>query len=67
MSKISISLDADLVLDLMSLSGINNAQDAVHLVVRDYVTRRSRTEAITGNAEDARRDSERNWSRPESD
>jgi Arc/MetJ family transcription regulator len=54
MPKINISLDADLVVDLMLLSGVRDAQDAVELVVRDYLVRGSRTEARTGNTEDAR-------------
>jgi Arc/MetJ family transcription regulator len=54
MTKINISLDADLVIDVMLLSGVNNAQDAVELVVRDYLVRGRRSEAVTGNAEDAR-------------
>jgi Arc/MetJ family transcription regulator len=55
MSRVSISLDADLVIDLMLLSGVSNAQDAVESVVRDYVVRRSRTETVTSNADEARR------------
>jgi Arc/MetJ family transcription regulator len=47
MPKVNISLDADLVIDLMLLSGVRDAQDAVELVVRDYLVRGSRTEART--------------------
>jgi len=65
MSKVNISLDADLVIDLMLLSGVRNARDAVGLVVRDYLVRGSRTEALTGNAEDARRLAERESRRQE--
>jgi hypothetical protein len=65
MPKINVALDADLVLDLMVLSGVRNAQDAVELVVRDYVTRRSRTEAVTGNADEARRGADQQSQRHE--
>jgi Arc/MetJ family transcription regulator len=65
MSKITISLDADLVIDLMLLTGVRNAQDAVELVVRDYLVRGSRTEAVTGNADEARRVAELESRRPE--
>jgi Arc/MetJ family transcription regulator len=58
MTKINVSLDADLVIDVMLLSGVNNAQDAVELVVRDYLVRGRRTEAVTGNAEEARQATE---------
>ncbi len=58
MPKVNISLDADLVIDLMLLSGVRNAQDAVELIVRDYLARGSRTEAVTGNAEEARQPAE---------
>ncbi|MFE1439611.1 DUF2191 domain-containing protein [Streptomyces sp. NPDC058739] len=45
MAKISISLDAELVVEAMVLSGAGNPQDAVELVVRDYIQRGHRTEA----------------------
>ena len=58
MPKVTVSLDADLVVEVMLLSGVRNAEDAVAVVVRDYVERHNRTEAITGNAVDERRRAE---------
>jgi Arc/MetJ family transcription regulator len=58
MATVNIRLDADLVIDVMLLSGVRNAQDAVEVVVRDYVERGHRTEAVTGNAPLARREAE---------
>jgi Arc/MetJ family transcription regulator len=57
MPKVNVSLDADLVVEVMVLSGVNNPQDAVELVLRDYVAYGHRTEAITGKADEARRNS----------
>jgi hypothetical protein len=51
---VSVSLPADLVLDVMVLSDVRNAQDAVEVVLRDYVRRGRRTEAITGEAPSSR-------------
>ncbi|MGW0846975.1 type II toxin-antitoxin system VapB family antitoxin [Streptomyces sp. NPDC002787] len=45
MAKISISLDAELVVEVMVLAGVGSPQDAVELVVRDYIARGHRTEA----------------------
>ncbi|NEC27959.1 DUF2191 domain-containing protein [Streptomyces sp. SID8111] len=47
-AKISIGLDAELVVEVMVLSGIGSPQDAIEAVVRDYVARGHRTEARTG-------------------
>jgi Arc/MetJ family transcription regulator len=58
MARVQFSLDADLVIEAMLLAGVTNAQDAVEVVVRDYVERGNRTEAVTGNAPDARRTAE---------
>lgn len=52
MAKVNISLDVDLVLEVMVLSGIRNTQDAIEVVVRDYIERGNRTEALTGNPTD---------------
>ncbi len=48
MRTVSVSLPADLVLDVMVLADVRNAQDAVEVVLRDYVRRGRRTEAVTG-------------------
>jgi Arc/MetJ family transcription regulator len=45
MAKVNISLDAELVVEVMVLSGVGSPQDAVELVVRDYIQRGHRTEA----------------------
>ncbi|MGW1196043.1 hypothetical protein ACWD4B_09320 [Streptomyces sp. NPDC002536] len=52
MAKVTISLDSDLAIEVILLSGTRNPQDAVELIVRDYLARGRRTEARTGNAAD---------------
>ncbi|GAA4657681.1 type II toxin-antitoxin system VapB family antitoxin [Streptomyces chumphonensis] len=52
MAKVDVSLDAELVIEAMLLSGTRNPQDAVEVVVRDYVQRGHRTEARTGNTDE---------------
>ncbi|MEU6281048.1 MULTISPECIES: type II toxin-antitoxin system VapB family antitoxin [unclassified Streptomyces] len=47
MAKVNISLDAELVVEVMVLAGIGSPQDAVEAVVRDYIARGHRTEART--------------------
>ncbi|MFD8554825.1 type II toxin-antitoxin system VapB family antitoxin, partial [Streptomyces fradiae] len=44
MAKVNIALDAELVVEVMVLAGVGNPQDAVELVVRDYIQRGHRTE-----------------------
>jgi Arc/MetJ family transcription regulator len=53
--KVTVSLDADLAIDVMMLSGAGSPQDAVELIVRDYLARGRRTEASTGEADDSGR------------
>jgi Arc/MetJ family transcription regulator len=45
MAKVNVSLDAELVVEVMVLAGVGSPQDAVELVVRDYIARGHRTEA----------------------
>ncbi|MFE5262631.1 DUF2191 domain-containing protein [Streptomyces coelicoflavus] len=45
MAKIDISLDAELVVEVMVLAGVGSPQDAVEAVVRDYIARGHRTES----------------------
>ncbi|GGO85793.1 type II toxin-antitoxin system VapB family antitoxin [Wenjunlia tyrosinilytica] len=45
MPKVNISLDAELVVEVMVLAGVGSPQDAVEVVVRDYIERAHRTEA----------------------
>ncbi|MYV39111.1 hypothetical protein GT030_09550 [Streptomyces sp. SID1328] len=52
MAKVTISLEADLAIEVMLLAGAKSPQDAVELIVRDYLERGHRTEARTGNAAD---------------
>lgn len=52
MPRITVSLDAELVVEVMVLAGIGSPQDAVEAVVRDYVARGHRTEARTGLADE---------------
>ncbi|GAA3504120.1 type II toxin-antitoxin system VapB family antitoxin [Streptomyces prasinosporus] len=56
MAKVSISLDAELVVEVMVLAGIGSPQDAVEAIVRDYVARGHRTEARTGLKEQGLRE-----------
>ncbi|MDX3799551.1 type II toxin-antitoxin system VapB family antitoxin [Streptomyces sp. AK04-3B] len=56
MAKVSVSLDAELVVEVMVLTGVGSPQDAVELVVRDYIARGHRTEARTAAREEALRD-----------
>ncbi|WP_354639111.1 hypothetical protein [Kitasatospora camelliae] len=55
MGKVTVSLDADLAIEVMLQSGTKSPQDAVELIVRDYLARGRRTEARTGDASDAAR------------
>ncbi|MDG4861315.1 type II toxin-antitoxin system VapB family antitoxin [Streptomyces sp. T-3] len=55
MSKVTVSLDAELVVEVMVLAGVGSPQDAVELVVRDYIARGHRTEAQVESGE-AQRD-----------
>ncbi|MFD7064074.1 type II toxin-antitoxin system VapB family antitoxin [Streptomyces sp. NPDC059906] len=48
MARITIDLDAELVVEVMVLAGIGSPQDAVEAVVRDYIARGHRTETRTG-------------------
>jgi hypothetical protein len=50
-ATVTVSLDAELVVEVMVLSGIRNAQDAIEVVVRDYVEKSHRTEAVTGEVQ----------------
>ena len=65
MAKITVALDADLVIDVMLLTGVRDAHDAVELVLRDYLARAHRTDALTGTAADERARSEAQRRRPE--
>ncbi|MFD5652529.1 type II toxin-antitoxin system VapB family antitoxin [Streptomyces sp. NPDC127039] len=51
MARITIDLDAELVVEVMVLAGIGSPQDAVEAVVRDYIARGHRTETRTGFAD----------------
>ncbi|MET8505033.1 DUF2191 domain-containing protein [Streptomyces sp. NPDC015232] len=55
MPKVSISLDAELVVEVMVLAGIGNPQDAVEAVVRDYIAHGHRTEARTASRDEPHR------------
>ncbi|MCT9010588.1 type II toxin-antitoxin system VapB family antitoxin [Streptomyces sp. NPDC054766] len=47
MAKVNISLDAELVVEVMVLAGVGSPQDAIEVVVRDYIARGHRTEQRT--------------------
>ncbi|MFG2823050.1 hypothetical protein ACGFX4_26905 [Kitasatospora sp. NPDC048365] len=55
MAKVTVSLDADLAIEVMLLAGTKSPQDAVELLVRDFLATRRRTEARTGDAADESR------------
>ncbi|MEU9359993.1 hypothetical protein AB0D35_18035 [Streptomyces sp. NPDC048301] len=59
MAKVTISLDSDLAIEVMLLAGTRSPQDAVELIVRDFLARGHRTEARTGEAADVDRLSDR--------
>lgn len=56
MAKVTVSLDAELVVEVMVLSGVGSPQDAVELVVRDYIERGHRTESRTAVRDEALRE-----------
>ncbi|MFE6365118.1 type II toxin-antitoxin system VapB family antitoxin [Streptomyces sp. NPDC057806] len=56
MAKVTVSLDAELVVEAMVLAGVGSPQDAVELVVRDYIARGHRTEARLAERDDALRE-----------
>ena len=56
MAKVSVALDAELVVEVMVLAGVGNPQDAVELVVRDYIARGHRTEARVAARDEALRE-----------
>ncbi|MEU5810473.1 DUF2191 domain-containing protein [Streptomyces sp. NPDC047718] len=53
-ARVDISLDAELVVEVMLLAGVGSPQDAVEAVVRDYIARGHRTEARIQTQEGAR-------------
>jgi Arc/MetJ family transcription regulator len=53
-TRVNVSVDAHLAIEVMLLTGTRNPQDAVELIVRDYLERSQRTEARTGEADDGR-------------
>ncbi|GGW72545.1 DUF2191 domain-containing protein [Streptomyces lucensis JCM 4490] len=53
MAKVTVSLDAQLVVEVMVLAGVSSPQDAV---VRDYIERGHRTEARVAARDEALRE-----------
>ncbi|MGW0144196.1 type II toxin-antitoxin system VapB family antitoxin [Streptomyces sp. NPDC003333] len=56
MARVTVSLDAELVVEAMVLAGVGSPQDAVELVLRDYVQRGHRTEARVAERDEALRE-----------
>ncbi|MFI8192730.1 type II toxin-antitoxin system VapB family antitoxin [Streptomyces sp. NPDC085946] len=56
MAEVTVSLDAELVVEAMVLAGAGSPQDAVELVLRDYVERGHRTEARVAARDEAPRE-----------
>ncbi|MEV6957943.1 DUF2191 domain-containing protein [Streptomyces sp. NPDC051207] len=56
MAKITVSLEAELVVEVMVLAGVGSPQDAVELVVRDYIQRGHRTEARVAERDEGLRE-----------
>lgn len=54
-ARVNITVDAHLAIEVMLLTGTRNPQDAVELIVRDYLERSQRTEARTGESDDGKR------------
>jgi len=54
-ARVNVSVDAHLAIEIMVMTGTRNPQDAVELVLRDYLERSQRTEARTGDPDDGRR------------
>ncbi|AUY48733.1 hypothetical protein [Streptomyces sp. CB01881] len=54
MAQVTVTLDANLAIDVMMLAGTRSPQDAVELVLRDYLARGRRTGSRTGDAVDGR-------------
>ncbi|WP_236239488.1 type II toxin-antitoxin system VapB family antitoxin [Streptomyces sp. CC228A] len=52
MARVNIGVDAELVVEVMVLAGVGNPQDAVELVLRDYIKRGHRTEARTASPDE---------------
>ncbi|MEV6678424.1 type II toxin-antitoxin system VapB family antitoxin [Streptomyces erythrochromogenes] len=65
MAKVNISLDAELVVEVMVLAGVGSPQDAVEAVVRDYIARGHRTEARVQRQDEQRRATDSLPPRPE--
>ncbi|MFB7379551.1 hypothetical protein ACFC26_03740 [Kitasatospora purpeofusca] len=55
MAQVTVSLDANLAIDAMMLSGTRSPQDAVELILRDFLERGRRTGTRTGDAADGHR------------
>ncbi|KDN86463.1 hypothetical protein [Kitasatospora cheerisanensis] len=55
MAKVTITLEADLALEVMMRLGVSSPQDAVELVVRDFLATGRRTEARTGGSREGER------------
>ncbi|HLL33340.1 type II toxin-antitoxin system VapB family antitoxin [Streptomyces sp. NPDC052773] len=56
MAKVTVSLDAELVVEAMVLAGVGSPQDVVELVLRDYIERGHRTEARLVTRDEALRE-----------
>ncbi|MGW0821675.1 type II toxin-antitoxin system VapB family antitoxin [Streptomyces sp. NPDC002845] len=57
-AEINIRLDAELVVEVMVLTGVGSPQEAVEVVVRDYIARGHRTEALTALRDEGLREVE---------
>ncbi|PJN24840.1 hypothetical protein [Kitasatospora sp. CB02891] len=55
MAKVTITLEADLALEVMMRLGVSSPQDAVELLVRDCLSTGRRTRARTGGSRDGER------------
>jgi Arc/MetJ family transcription regulator len=56
MAKVTVSLDTELVVEVMVLAGVGSPQDAVELVVRDYIARGHRAEVRVAARDEAPRE-----------
>lgn len=54
-ARVTVTLDAHLAIEVMLLTGTRSPQDALELIVHDYLERSQRTEARTGEVADGSR------------
>ncbi|RZF04529.1 type II toxin-antitoxin system VapB family antitoxin [Streptomyces sp. SCA2-2] len=54
MAKVTVTIDAELAVEVMVLAGVKSPQDAVEVAVRDFIARGHRAEARVATQEELR-------------